>query len=164
MINELIVTLIFRWLDVVVIAAIAIYGIKRWVIPFLKEEKKREHAQWIDLEQKVATQTREVHRLDKQIDDDQIQVIRLQQKVMLWQAVCDQSRLSKKHDQEALIKQLRELQTNKNRYIAGLSSDARIMQEALDQAEVVLRDRAKDHQIAKQELCRAITHLKESAT
>lgn len=164
MTSESMIALIFRWLDVVVIAAIAIYGVKRWVIPFLKEEKGREHARWIDLEQKVATQAREVHRLDKQIDHDKDRVLRLQQQVILWQAVCDQDRLSKKQEQASLIKQLQELQNKKNRYLEALSGDTRIMHEALEQAEVVLRDRAKDHQVAKQELCRAITHLKESAT
>ncbi len=164
MTSESMIALIFRWLDVVVIAAIAIYGIKRWVIPFLKEEKRREHARWIDLEQKVTTQAREVHRLDRQIDHDKSNALRLQQQVILWQAVCDQNRRVQKYDQELLIKQLQELQNKKNRYLETLAGDIRIMHEALDQAEAVLRDRVKDPQIAKQELSRAIAHLKESAT
>lgn len=159
---EDLIALVFRWLDVAVIAAGVIYGVKCWVIPFLKEEKRCQQDRWTELEHKVAAHTDQVHQLDRQIVHDKLQVVQLQKKALLWQAVSAQEEITKKRYQEELIVRLKEHNEVKNRYIAQLSQQKYVAQEAFKQAESEIREAFNDPDIANRGLQKALDHLKKN--
>lgn len=160
---EPLITLVFRWLDLIIIGLGVYYGAQRLLIPFLKEEKQREQEQRQDLEKKVVENKQETERLNQQIQQDTAYSARLQQKVLLWQALYAQEKLTQMRNQEALVVRLQQQNDLKNTHFAKLIQEKAIAKNALEQAEQAILDQFADLKQAQQYLQYAIVCLQKSA-
>lgn len=160
---ESVVTGIFRWFDLVVMALGVYYGAQRWIIPFLKEKKQSEQNLYQELEHKIIINAQEVERLAQQIVQDGARSAQLQQKVLLWQVVCAQEKLAHMKNQEALVVRLQEQNDIKNTYFVRLAQDKAVVKEAIEQSEQAIRERFCNPDQAQLCMRRAITCLKEGA-
>ncbi len=83
--NEWIVWLIFRFVDLLIIIGLSVYGFRRWGLPLIKKNIDDEQQEKQDLLNSVDDLQGKAQTLDQKLQNDNEHIAKLEHQVRIWQ-------------------------------------------------------------------------------
>ncbi len=83
--NEWIVWLIFRFVDLLIVIGLSVYGFRRWGLPLIKKNIDDEQQEKQDLFNNVDDLQDKAQTLDQKLQSDNDHIAKLEHQVHIWQ-------------------------------------------------------------------------------
>lgn len=144
---EAIVSLIFRWIDLIIIFMVIGYAFVRWGLPFLKQEMADEQKEWQSIQDRLDSAVQESLFLDHVLIEDRSAITRLEEQIQQWKAISEKKSYEKHQQHQTILADLKQKNEQK---ILSMLHDAvyqKVVPEALDQAEHDLKLKYKESDI-----------------
>ncbi len=105
---EAIISLIFRWIDLIIIFAAIGYVFVRWVLPFFKQEIAEEQKNLQELQDTLDRVIQQSSHLDHLLIDDQATLKRLEKQLHQWKMICEKKEYEKYQEHQRILANLKQ--------------------------------------------------------
>ncbi len=158
---EAVVSLIFRWIDFIIVFIVIGYAFFRWLLPFFKNEIAQEQKQWQEVQDRLDSVKQESLLLDHALIDAKKTVKRLECQVQQWKASCEKKNYEKYELHQKILADLKQKNEQK---ILGMIHDIvykKVVPDALDQAELDLTLKCSESDFGSHFVTKIITKLQK---
>jgi|GEM_PF-1986818 len=138
-VSESAVALIFRVVNTIVVAIVALYAFKKYALVRIKDLMGKKEQELIDLRLQATKLGLEVKKFALQIKKEEESTLRMQEHILQWRIAVDEARTRRRKQQDSLRETAIERQKIKNAYIRSTALYNQAVPRALETAQVGLK-------------------------